>query len=326
MKNPLAVILSTFLLCMVGCGGNFSAKSSITEIPLITSADTNTPTTVKTATPSPVPTSTATWTPTPSQTATPGITPIFTHTLSPEQRKDYIYSLLTTKKLCDLPCWLGTLPGTTTWRETETFLYSIGARYMSIPSKNGIIYHGANIGLNLIHPYIINVVSYQEGKGIIESITIHTEGYYNLEGFRSIWGSYSPEVIVKEYGKPSRVWIETWATFSEHPYSSHQQYFFWLFYDQLGFLIKFRGITPYLSRYQICPSLYKPGNLQGSIDIYLQAPENPEPIESLARLEDVHKIQIKPLEEASGITIDDMVNLLTQPGVLPCFYTPRNIW
>ncbi|RME57457.1 hypothetical protein D6779_08620 [Candidatus Parcubacteria bacterium] len=132
---------------------------------------------------------------------------------------------------------------------------------------------------------------------------------------------------MEEYGIPSRVWLEST---SSGPIAKGRiaGYVLWIFYDQLGFLIKYEGYGDYKPVYHFCPR-FEGGEDIRSLTMYLQSPHSPNPIEETA---EVIGLEIDPyphvqsIEDAAGITPHEFYNLFTQKDTQACFNTPRDIW
>jgi hypothetical protein len=262
----------------------------------------------------------------PTQTATtvniPSLTPTISPTLTAEERQIAVRELLKTNSGCLLPCWWGILPGKTSWAETEQFLVHLGVKVGSKPeTDNGTIFHGTG-GFDFTEIHIYNNVGFDEGKGVVETIYLEGDGSANTTDYQSIWAQYSPSQIMASYGKPSRVWVNSSSL--KYGNNGKSGYMIWIFYDNLGFMIRYEGEVEYGSIYHICPKLE--GGAIIDIQLLLQAPDNPLPLERDDSFVQLNKASIQSIENAAGINIDKFYKLFTEPGGSGCFDTPRDIW
>lgn len=270
-------------------------------------------------------------------TATPGrtVTNALTPTLGPTATETPIPTLTSDKRLlqvkewlvtnagCRLPCWWGIEPGKVTWSEADELLDRIGAK-SGVYEESGIIIH-ETAGFDFDQEHVFNRVSFVETDALISAIIIKGSGFNDSPNFKNAWASFSPEKIVAEYGVPTRVWV--WSRSSVHEGSPGltMPYSIWLFYDHLGILVRYSGQVKYEPIYKMCPVFNEQGNLSDDIDIYLQAPEANTPLEDLPTVKNNTNHAIS-LEDAAEISPDEFYELLTTPGIEPCFETPRSIW
>ena len=193
--------------------------------------------------------------------------------------------------------------------------------------EDGNIFHGTGFDLDLNKGIIANRIGFLEREGNIELIYVYSEGYSNPVAFQEQWALFSPQRVIEEYGVPSRVWLES---NSSGPVTEGRVagYTLWIFYDQIGFLILYNGYGEYESTFHFCPR-FENGKDIRSIEIYLQSPDNPDPIEEIARIiglgiDPYPNVQF--IEEAAGISTTEFYELFVQENVQACFDTPRDIW
>jgi hypothetical protein len=100
-----------------------------------------------------------------------------------------------------------------------------------------------------------------------------------------------------------------------------------VFYDYLGFMIRYDGTVPDLPVYHICPQFQENGDIT-RIDLLLQNPSN----SSLLELQDpilagsAAPRVILSIEDAAGINVAEFQKLFAGQEGVPCFDTPRDIW
>jgi hypothetical protein len=251
-----------------------------------------------------------------TQTPTVGITP--KPTLTNEQI-DSMQNQLQNNEICKLPCWWGIEPGKTTWKDAQDFLLSLGL----YPSDG--MYPAVDFSWFYQDGHIENSLYFLENGGLVETIDIKSLLVRTKsERFFSFWKNYSPENILKRYGKPSRIWIKSTS------YGTvGVGYELWLFYDQQGFLIIIGGNTHLKEIYTICPS-FKINNIEESpddIEIVLSAPTDSRQLETLTDLYSIGSYPyILPLEKAANLSIDDFYKSYLEKGSSFCFDTPMKIW
>lgn len=302
------------VLTMALCGCVLATPSKTTpSAPLISTLSATSANTVTAQIPSP---STA---PTPSQ---PTLTPTISPTLTSEERQIAVRELITTNGGCSLPCWWGILPGKTSWTETEQFLNHLGVRVGSEPGTDiGTIFHGTG-GFDFSEIRIYNYVGFEESKGVVETVYVDGDGSSNTIDYQSIWAQYAPSQIMGSYRKPSRVWV--YSSSLNYGNAGTSGYMIWIFYDNLGFMIRYEGKVEYDPIYHVCPKLE--GGAIFDMRLLLQAPDNPLPLEREDAFVQPEKASIKSIENAAGINIDEFYRLFTKPGGSGCFDSPRDIW
>jgi hypothetical protein len=268
----------------------------------------------------------------PSPTAQSPTLPLATpkSTLSAEQRENQILELLQTNGGCELPCWWGIMPGTTTWSQAQAFLEGLGVKTSIDRTSGNAIDHGTS-GLSIASHSIHNGIGFTERAGIVQEIGIgssSTNPSTNLSGWLEAWAGYSPKQIISKYGVPDRIWLMTSSQFHEPSGGSQMPYELWLFYDRLKFLIRYAGVVRYAPIYRFCPEYGENGQLTAEISLNLADPANPTPLETLSNALTIPGMTdyIQPIEKATGLTIEKFSSLFTQNSKDVCFDASRNIW
>ena len=314
--KQMSLVLCAGVLTLLSSGCVFRVPSSPTPVetaPLATASRellpstlTSLPTAIPSPTP-PSPTLTPTRTPTPS--STPTLTPL--PTLTAQERETRIRELLKTNGDCELPCWWGITPGRTNWAATRQFIMQY---------DGGFSYGTGDLDIDDIY---IRVVM-PEGEGVVESIKVDVEGHYNQLVFEEDWKYYSLAQILATYGEPSRVWIQL-AAGPVMP-GSTMGYGVWLFYDHLGFLVCYGGSGVVVQPiYHVCPTLRGPGGIV-SIRLWLQSPDSKTLLEELAGVTQEQLPYLRPVEEATGLSVEEFYTLFTQSDGPACFESPRDMW
>jgi hypothetical protein len=308
-RKRLRECTSLLLLCCLSMSGCIFFSNPL-HAPTVTFA------------PSPIISLTPTFTLEP--TSTPTFTPTSGSTLSIDQILANIFNALKTNNGCRYPCWLGITPGLTSRDDALNLLEHIGLTPIFDTHMGGytdvIWYPDPSVGNSISYDIHLedNVVSY---------IYILGQGYHNRTWFIRTWNSISPEAIIMQYGTPSRIWIESFASVCEGSGPCiTSPYYLWLFYDVQGFLIKYEGIVDLQSTFTFCPTFSELGNLGGSIEIYLKSLEDTRPLEDLSGLQAVTLENTKSLESITGMSLDEFAAHYRQNDQSFCFSTPREIW
>jgi hypothetical protein len=281
--------------------------STSTSIPMVTASPTRnvTPTTASS-----------------TLTSQPGLAPSVMPTLTTSQRQAYFRNLLK-QPTCELPCWWGISPGTSSWTGVADVLTHLGAITSPQPASDDSVYHGVG-GFNFEELKIYNKVGFMERSGTIESIDLRSESGLNPIGFQELWAQYSPRILIREYGSPSRVWLESAYNV---PVGANDEvgYSLWLLYDKLGFLAGYTGTVKHEATYHFCPRFEQGQDIQ-SLELFLQAVDSPIPLESLLPVDSLHGPYIHTIEDAAGLSVEQFAALFEQQDKPACFDSPGKIW
>ena len=247
-------------------------------------------------------------------------------TLTATEQENYVSELLKTNAGCKLPCWWGITPGETSWEDAEHFLIYLGATIGRTDIPSGMILHWAKFSDSLSD--IETSFFEQEIRvGIIDSIS--AIGNYgstqNQRDFESLWESYSPKEVIKAYGVPSRVLLSATGVTGVGD-TGNNGYILWIFYDHLGFLIRYGGIVPDLPIYHFCPELQVGADDIYRIDFYLQHPDNSLPLESHDTILTTSPSRAMSIQDAAGMSTEEFYRLFIQGEEPTCFDTPHDIW
>jgi len=265
----------------------------------------------------------------PVPTTTTFIAPVLTEKppLSPTEREATIKELMATNAGCSLPCFWGITSGITDWKTAANFLQSIGATVGDVEVNSGTHYHSVvfkdenlTTGDSFGFSETLNVVD-----SIFASGNLYGSSTRNVKDFTSLWALYSPKKILNNYGIPSRVLLS--SVFAPGLGDGRHGYTLWVFYDHLGFMVRYDGTVPDLPVYHICPQFQEDGDIT-RIDLALQNPSNSSPLElqdSILGGSAAPRV-ILSIEDAAGISVPEFQKLFAREESLPCFDTPREIW
>lgn len=254
-------------------------------------------------------------------TSLPEITVKSEPTLTIQQRDKYIQNLLQNNPNCKLPCWWGIEPGKTGWAEAEIQLKQMGMEPTSTIRAENQIHHEVHFDQISAGDTIINWIEFEEKEKYISSIKAKTISNGNSEQFFLWWKNFSPEIIMKSYGEPDRIWLQSTSSGR-----NVVGYTLWLFYDSQGFLIISGGNTDRKETYTICPSFSAKDN-PIDLEIVIRSSKDSIPLESLTEQYDpVSKPYILPIEKATTLSTDTFYTDYLEKGNSFCFETPKKIW
>lgn len=208
------------LLILCGC----EKPQAPTIAPTNTLYFIKTPTWTITSSPSPVPS----FTPTPSITPTPTVTLTPTITATPKplpipgnlSPKDFFLYLVQTNGGCELPCWWGIIPGSTTWDQVQELVSYFPHK---IEYRKGARDYVIQISIDDWDPIIIGIMLDKRNTvyqiGIDPSVTSYRFGLNQL---------------LRYNGSPSKVYIDTHKS---APGLSHGFMSLVLFYEHEHFYV-----------------------------------------------------------------------------------------
>ncbi len=241
---------------------------------------------------SPTLTKVSTTTETPSPTATQ--TPLAT--LGPESVKETMQPLLQNPMNCDTPCFWGIIPQKTRFDDVRTFFNRLGF----IPFEGNFGKEFYSIEYTPDNGSKISVTFYINNN-LIDSIEITPEIIEQKPGSPREWIAYSPETLIKKFGKPSRVvfWIDGGPQFTT---------IMIMYFDALNLIVDYSGVDK-----------FPPGNLFSPRLCPLTAPfdyvrlwigENPPHPPTFETV---------PLEKATSLTLDQFTQLMLGTPQNACF-------
>ena len=304
-NSLLSIIISSFLC--VSCIQQSNAAPDGSPIPLFLSE-----------TPQPIVTEASTITPSPIFTPLP--------TLTTGEQDNYVRSLLKDNPRCQLPCWWSISPGKTSWDETEGFLNFLGVTVGQTELESGVNHHWTLFKEELSE-LNLSFIEEDAPNGIVDTILVGSNfsGRQDQQDFESMWESYSPREVMRIYGVPSRVLLSTTGIIGLGDSGKHG-YIVWIFYDQLGFMIRYDGTVADLPTYHFCLELKEGAEDINRIDLMLQNPSNPLPLERDDNILTTDPSRAMSIQDAAGISVEEFYRLFTQDDKPACFDTPHDIW
>jgi hypothetical protein len=311
-------------LTLVSCGSPQAELDYLSTLTPVSKAVTHTHTFAETKTARTTITDTITSTPTISEPILTTPTPI--PTLSPSDAEALVTSLLRDNGDCDFPCWWGFTPGDTEIISFASFFDTLGNFSETFHGENGVnFYIEFPVNDKYIRLYGSGFFD-EEGKNI-EWINVFTEIDREIEGGYEIeYGDplyfeylmrYSLAHFLSTYGEPSNVLV--YVSDSWWPLSLI------LDYEELGIFVNFQMPVEGLGdHYKACPS-------EAVARLWLWSADNKYTLSEV--LEENNGIQyVEPaslyvaIEEATGISMNEFVDIFSDPTNSSCIFTPITLW
>lgn len=263
--------------------------------------------------------------PLPTQTPTV-LSPTQQATLTITEQKNYVTELVKTSPLCKLPCWWGITPGKTTWQEAEGFLLYLGVNILREEKTDAIVHH-TQFFKGLLPGLGVSLYEKKSREGIVDTIFAdgNTAGTQKQDEFESFWAAYSPKQITRMYGTPSRVLLSAPGQTGIGD-TGKNGYTLWIFYDYLGFMIRYDGTVADLPVYHFCPEVKEGADDIGTIRLVLKYPDHDTPLEETDILLNSQIWRVKSIQEATGMSPKEFHQIFSQDEKPACFDTPHDIW
>lgn len=236
--------------------------------------------------------------PSPIPTATP--TPTTFPTLEPDRVKETIQALLQETKDCGSPCVWGITPGETTINEAQRIFTHLGIQLMYVTSHDNRNYYYSKYefdnGLSISFSVAVQ-------RGIINNVVSDIHPEIQIPGVPRAWKAYSPETLIERYGNPSKVdfFVDRIRDGNVPPKAWYGMN---MHFKEVGMIIEYGGaeLSP-LTNFQACP-LIDPFEF---IRIWFgEEPEHPPG-------------EVVPLIEATNLTMEEFVELMTGDPERACF-------
>jgi hypothetical protein len=272
----------------------------------------------------------------PTSTASPEVTKTITPMPIPIDREKLVEAYLMLNDSCELPCFFGITPGTSNWEEVKMDLSELGFEW----GKPFDPYDGSDGNRKIyytqmrssVSPFIL-VISPLIDNDTIDALLIQLAG----SGVSEYIPEYSIPGLLKSLGIPSRVWMDS----DYHTGLPRPVFAFWIFYDQLGIVLRYYVIGSLNNdAIIICPN--DPNRFEDDatnklygLNMYMQSPENIRLLENLVNVWGekipnlplpINEISGKSLEEASEFTMKDFYNVFVDVSSPECFETPKGLW
>jgi hypothetical protein len=313
LKYWIILIAVSLFAVTAGCISNTSPQTetnesgitSTTSTPLVTQTipvtHTKEPTATSTVKPTTTPTQTSTWTPTLTVTPTVTLTP--PATLEPELAKAEVKRLFKEEVNCGKACFWGIVPGETSLGEATNILKQLGISWQAIYDKEDMEVYSTRVGgLDSAR----GTLELYTQNGVVENIRFGFQVWKSNGKIipHSEWLAYSPETILKRYGKPTKV--EFGIDYPHEPGAPPGSvwYYLQMYFDQEDLIVDYYG-GPSITKERIkaCP---KGDTFIDGIMVWIgKDPEYP-PGPAI------------PLEDATGLTMDEFYQLMVNGNPYTC--------
>jgi len=245
--------------------------------------------------------------------------------MTTQERGNFLTQFLSDGGDCRLPCLWDITPGQS-WGDAEKGIHKLGGKLVAVfpgHDPKATVY-----GTHIIDGMPTNDISIEEKDRLVYAWHINSTSA-DPAIVRRIWKNHLAPKIVTAYGMPDRILL--WVVPSPD-FLRYGVYYEWLFYDELGFSIRYDGRIPkYFSGasfFRICSS----DQLLG-VELNMQAPDNNLPLDRFDKvLEDRRLgtdtgklIVVHSLQYATGLDNTEIYNTFIQNNE-PCFAIPSNIW
>ena len=260
---------------------------------------------------SPTSTSQPTITVTPTPTCTPAPTQV--QTLLPVELEKAVINLFENNGGCKLPCWWGMTPGETSLDDSQKFFSQFDGNIYITDSKESYQHQYLNIPVSASLSPIKRIRMDIDGtNGIIEKMEIQE---YD-------WPSYHLSQFLDQYGKPDGVWINSMKSY----FGGLPPFNLTLYYPQKGiiaFFYSFEGESEYKGDIiKAC--------IPHSPRLILWSPQKELSYQDIYKRlygQDYEEYHISlPLDEATGMNIEQFYQSYKNADVSPCFKTNRELW
>ncbi len=292
-------------LCVAGCGQSGAVPTLTLQIPttaVVTWTATLTAT-KEAATATVMPTDI----PTPSLTVTP------TPTWSAVETKAFLLDLYENNNGCRLPCWWGFELGKTKWETAKKVLEPIALMIDPLGSSNGLVTYYVEVP-HLDPDLYSSSQIYLVRNGVIDEIEINI--------FQTPYASL--KYVFQNYRKPDEIWVSTGR---KDEFQSETSFSLITLYNKQGIVIWFDDLFAEIHKEEKnikgCPQYPNSG-----IMMKLWQPK-----EILSFSEIVKYIHLfpkdetfKPLLDATGISVDDYIDMVLGNEFTACLITPLEIW
>ncbi len=275
-----------------------------------------------------------------AQAATPTTLP----TLSALEAKSAVIDLLRANDDCRLPCLLGITPGTTSIQEADTFL----ARFDEAIVPDEIVVKpndfGDMAGLDLVYSeegldFLVSLAYYKPASAV-EQVTLNgyasretgggsdakSESLFGAAQYDQLLAQYTLDDLLTTYGRPSRVLLAVFNIEQDDGLTAWIPVSLVVRYDEQNFLVEYIMPRAVVGQdYVGCPA-------QAEIALTSWSSDPPVTLTTvLSRIGGVginrlNTTYFAPLEQATGLTIDEFIRIFADHTQAACLRTPIADW
>lgn len=255
-------------------------------------------------------------TPLPTETRSLTATPVSSQdsTLSLAEKEEMNFELYEADN-CELPCWWGIIPGETDWLKAQQALNPLA-------SEIHILAKESEADQNFV------VVAYFPVLETLSEVKVLEQSFRIDDGKIVI---VQPEIpnrlprtiiseVLKNYGQPSEVWIETYG------YSPGEidPFRLVLFYPDKGILVRYFDDGDFQNDYVIgCFAGYTGAIVLWAPELELNFAEALNGINALGTYGEQY---YKPLEETTEMDLETFYKTFLDPNTDICIETPAELW
>jgi len=242
----------------------------------------------------------------PTHTLSLTVTPTQIDTLEPAKAMETIQPLIKDPMNCTVPCFWGIIPGKTIMGEARIFFSSLGfTPFEGMEPNLGKYFYTIDYESSMGRDS--SVTLFYIDNSLVENIIVRPEITKQKEGSPREWIAFSPETLIKKYGKPSEVRFGlVWG-----PNLSNEITMI-MYFDDDNFIVLYLGdnmVPDQPHSPQLCP-LTAPFE---HVRLWL-GPNPPNPPLSINPGETT-----VPLEKAASLTIDQFTQLMLGDPQQACF-------
>lgn len=238
------------------------------------------------------------------------------------------FTYLIEEDVCELPCWLGVVPGQTDFTDVENNFSRFNAiAYTNISSQWSVIrvffpnFESATFDIDT------SVAFADDGR--VSRILVAASTYkdkisnpdFNNPDFQRLLQRYFLSEVFVRHGIPEKIFLDTTqiAADTSGPYP----FVIWVVYPQQGFLLRYQGLNSDIgANIRICP-------MQSRIEIKIWDREKSnyeEFIKDDRALGISTSLGPQPIEVVTEFDIESFVERFKNGDTNTCFDTPSSIW
>ena len=209
-------------------------------------------------------------------------------TLAPEQAKETLSNLLQNGGVdCSSPCVLGIIPGQSSFEEVRNSFIDSGfpVEQQCVSNESCSVSYKFDSGLSVRVPIVFK-------NDVVESFRIIITPEKKISGKLREWLAYSPEMLIRRYGTPSKV--EFFVGELPSPLQAHMMT---LYFESIDLIVNYYSYDDEddTGVFRICPLL----NQQDVVSIWFGKNPIYPPLPAV------------PLEEATSMTLEEFSKLMT---------------
>lgn len=259
--------------------------------------------------------------PTTMETRTPSMP-----TLSATEGLNFLFEVLKTNGGCDFPCFMGIIPGKTTFEEAKEVFMQTGWSISIIPQTDGDAMtanspKNSSIGIDAWIRTVDNIVSHLE-------ISIGGAGYLNYVDYHALIN------ILSRFGKPDGIWISLPPALKELRLEQ-TTFKMVVYYKDKNMIFQYDGIANLKGdTYEICPP--RPwGKIEGIppnsgsvlIDIFAEDVQlHPKELLNFRTDQNLHIDEESQLQTVLKMGVDTFYQDILERKDSACYFIPENVW